>query len=68
MLRLYESAGGRGTATIDWMTGKIQAYSVNLLEQETGPLQAEAGTLTLFFQPYEVKTIKINHNPHAQEA
>ncbi|MBT2291072.1 alpha-mannosidase [Paenibacillus albidus] len=68
ILRLYESAGGRGTATIDWMTEKIQAYSVNLLEQETGPLQAEAGTLTLSFQPYEVKTIKINHNPHAQEA
>ncbi|ASA24209.1 alpha-mannosidase [Paenibacillus donghaensis] len=68
IIRLYESAGRRGTATIDWLAEEIRASSADLLEGETGTLEAQDGILKLSFRPYEVKTIKIHDKHQAQEA
>ncbi|CQR58338.1 alpha-mannosidase [Paenibacillus riograndensis] len=67
IVRLYESTGGRGTATLNWQTADIGACRVNLLECGTEPLDTAGGALTLSFKPYEVQTVKLYREHHSQE-
>ncbi|WP_342774094.1 glycoside hydrolase family 38 C-terminal domain-containing protein [Paenibacillus oralis] len=59
VLRLYESSGGRAEAVIGGLPEQARFFAANLLEEESGELHAENGTLRLTFRPFEVKTIKI---------
>ncbi|MCL6457170.1 MAG: alpha-mannosidase [Gorillibacterium sp.] len=67
ILRMYESAGGRDTVTLDLLKDNLRFSQVNLLEEESSQLAATKGKLTLTFKPFEVKTIKIIHEPNAKE-
>ncbi|MEK3682575.1 alpha-mannosidase [Paenibacillus sp. FSL R10-2736] len=67
IIRLYESAGSRETAVLDWRDGDIRASRVNLLESETGAVETSGGVLPLTFRPYEVQTVKLYHEPYSQE-
>lgn len=59
IVRMYESAGSRGTAALDWKDADIRACRVNLLESETGTLETSGGAASLSFRPYEVQTVKL---------
>lgn len=67
IVRLYESAGSRAAAELNWKAGDIRASRVNLLEMETGPVESSGGVIPLSFKPYEVQTIKIYHEHYSQE-
>jgi alpha-mannosidase len=67
IVRMYESAGSRGTAALDWKDADIRACRVNLLESETGTLETSGGAASLSFRPYEVQTVKLYHEPYSQE-
>ncbi|WP_340025858.1 alpha-mannosidase [Paenibacillus sp. FSL K6-1096] len=67
IVRLYEAAGSRETATLDWQDEEISACRVNLLESNTGSLETTGGVIPLSFRPYEVQTLKLYHEHHSQE-
>ncbi|OMD38327.1 alpha-mannosidase [Paenibacillus borealis] len=67
IVRLYESAGSRDTAVLNWKADDIRACRVNLLETETGPVESSGGVIPLSFKPYEVQTIKLYHEHYSQE-
>ncbi|AWB43090.1 alpha-mannosidase [Paenibacillus sp. CAA11] len=62
ILRLYESAGGREAVRLTWPQAFKQAYVSNALEEQVQKLDSQAGTLELNFAPYEIKTIKLEHD------
>lgn len=59
ILRFYESAGGRGRATIEWAEKNVSVYEVNVLEDEQKEIEHRDGRFELAFKPYEVKSVKI---------
>ncbi|QUL54291.1 alpha-mannosidase [Paenibacillus tritici] len=59
IVRLYESAGSRETAALDWKDKEIRACRVNLLESSTGSAEVSGGVIPLSFRPYEVQTLKL---------
>jgi alpha-mannosidase len=67
IVRMYESAGSRGTAALDWKAADIRACRVSLLEDETGTVEISGGMIPLSFRPYEVQTVKLYHEPYSQE-
>ncbi|AIQ43762.1 alpha-mannosidase [Paenibacillus sp. FSL R5-0912] len=67
IVRLYESAGSRETAELDWRDGDIRASQVNLLESDTGSVVTSGGVISLSFRPYEVQTVKLYHETYSQE-
>ncbi|MBW4083718.1 glycosyl hydrolase-related protein [Paenibacillus sp. S150] len=67
VVRLYESAGSRETAVLDGKAGATRACMANLLETETGPVEASGGAIRLSFKPYKVQTLKLYHEHYSQE-
>lgn len=61
IIRLYESTGGRGTATLAWDEENVRACTANLLEEESGELPVDGGVLKLDFKPFEIRTVKLVH-------
>lgn len=59
IVRLYEAAGSRESATLDWKDEDVRACRVNLLESETGSVDTTGGVIPLSFRPYEVQTFKL---------
>ncbi|MEK4004328.1 alpha-mannosidase [Paenibacillus sp. FSL H3-0333] len=67
IIRLYEAAGSRESATLDWQDEDVRACRVNLLESKTGSVETSGGVIPLSFRPYEVQTLKLHHQHHSQE-
>ncbi|MCQ4088259.1 alpha-mannosidase [Saccharibacillus sp. JS10] len=60
VLRLYESAGGRESVTLNWKDGFKQAVISGALEENGEVLETIDGTsISLTFKPYEIKTVKL---------
>ncbi|WP_341348513.1 alpha-mannosidase [Paenibacillus sp. FSL H3-0469] len=59
IVRLYEAAGSRETAALDWKDEDVRACRVNLLESRTGSVETTGGVIPLSFRPYEVQTLKL---------
>ncbi|CAI6072290.1 hypothetical protein COHCIP112018_02339 [Cohnella sp. JJ-181] len=59
VLRLYESSGGRGSATLHWPRPFERAVLSDALESDGEALDAEGGRIALSFAPFEIKTIKL---------
>jgi alpha-mannosidase len=57
VLRLYEPYGGRGVARVH--VDAVRAWRTNLLEDELGDVEVEAGALVLAYRPHEVITVKV---------
>jgi alpha-mannosidase len=59
IVRLYESAGRAGTATLSGARPFTSAEAVNLLEETQAALPVHRGAVTLAFRPWEVKTLRV---------
>ena len=59
ILRFYECHGGRGTASVKVNLPYTKAVYTNGLEDEGGPAEFAAGTLTVPYTPYQVVTVKL---------
>ncbi|OMF90666.1 alpha-mannosidase [Paenibacillus sp. FSL R7-0337] len=59
IIRLYEAAGSRESAVLDWKDKDVRACRVNLLESKTGSVETAGGVIPLSFRPYEVQTLKL---------
>jgi alpha-mannosidase len=60
VLRLYEAHGGRGTARVRLARAVERARLANALEEETGDVELEGGTLVLPYRPHEVITVLVD--------
>jgi alpha-mannosidase len=58
ILRLYEAHGSRGVAHVRLATPIKSAAAVNLLEEETGPVEVSNGTLKVPYTPFQIVTLK----------
>jgi alpha-mannosidase len=64
VLRLYESAGRATKAvTVRLATAAISAEEVNLMEDAIGSLRLANGSLNLDFEPFQIRTIKLQLGP-----
>jgi alpha-mannosidase len=59
ILRLYESHGGRQTATLSTSIDIQSVARVNLLESEDQPVPAERRQIRLVLRPFELVTLKL---------
>jgi alpha-mannosidase len=59
IVRLYESAGQSGTATLRGAAPLASAEAVNLLEEAQAVLPVHDGAVTLAFRRWEVKTLRV---------
>ncbi|MBQ4365208.1 MAG: alpha-mannosidase [Clostridia bacterium] len=59
VLRLYECEGSKTRTDLTLSAPIKKAQLTNLLEDVQGELPADGGKLTLFFRPFEIKTIKL---------
>ncbi|MDO3410305.1 alpha-mannosidase [Saccharibacillus sp. CPCC 101409] len=59
VLRLYESAGGRESVTLNWPHPFDRAVLSGALEEDGEALASSGGEITLSFKPYEIKTVKL---------
>ena len=57
ILRLYESAGGRGSVTVTALFDTERCERTDLLERATGDVQ-DASAATLELRPFEIVTLR----------
>lgn len=59
IVRLYETEGGRGSATLTTTLPVKKAWATNLLEENETTLPLRDGKLRLEFQPFEIVTLRL---------
>ena len=59
ILRFYEWAGQKTDVHIGLPPGAESAWETDLIERPLEPLPLRDGTLTLYTNPYEIKTVKV---------
>ena len=59
VLRLYEAHGARGVARVRLAQPPVRARYANALEEETGDVAVEDGTLVVPYRPHEVITVLV---------
>jgi alpha-mannosidase len=59
IVRLYETHGARGKATLKVPTGFKKASLVNLMEEQAKPVSLSSDVLTFKFRAFEVITVKL---------
>ena len=64
ILRLYESAGGRGSVTVTASFDATGCERTDLLERATGEIE-DASSATLVLRPFEIVTLRYRPRPEA---
>ena len=59
LIRVWEAHGQAATARIKLPVTPTAVKEVDLLEDEVGPAQVEAGQLVVSIKPYEIRTFKV---------
>ena len=59
IIRLYEAAQRSAAATLRFGIPVQSAAAVNLMETHIASVPVQADTITLYFRPFEIKTIKV---------
>lgn len=60
IVRVYESQGARGEATLDFGFGLKDAAECNLMEDYEHDMPVEGSALRFYIKPYEIKTFRIH--------
>ena len=59
VVRLYESSGQRGRATLRFGQPLLEGWECNLMEEDDRPVSFSGTELLLDYLPYEVRTFKV---------
>jgi alpha-mannosidase len=59
VVRLYEAAGGRAETRLTATFAVAAAHETDLLERPVADLGLTAGTLTVQFRPFQVRTLRL---------
>jgi len=59
VLRVYEAYGQRNAATIAFARQPKRVYETDMMEENPKPLRLKGHEVSLFFTPYEIKTLLV---------
>ena len=57
VVRLYETHGVRGSATLEMALPFQKAWLANLLEEKRTPLELHEGRVKIDFKPFQIVTV-----------